>query len=141
MRIVTKSAAIVPGSNCGAIVRVSQVVIHVDRRHLERETATFEAKAAEAAAAGQSPPERVLQPSIFGRFAAEWFQPLVDAVIGGVESPEAEGLHYMLVDVCATVLGWQDLFPVGPLPRDLQPAARALLGYLVRYQLMRLPYD
>ncbi len=71
------------------------------------------------------------QPSIFGRFAAEWFPVMVDALIGDVEKPEEVGIHYFLLDACVTFLGWPALFPVPPRGG----AAPTLMNYLVRIQI------
>ena len=66
-------------------------------------------------------------PSVFAAFAAQWFPVLIDAVCGGAGDPAAAGIHYFLVDLCITFLGWSGLFPQPP---D-NAAAKALLDVLV----------
>lgn len=69
-----------------------------------------------------------LEPSIFGRFASEWFPAMVDALIGGETDPRRDGIHYLLLDSCVMFLGWPSLFPVPPRGG----AAASLMNYLVR---------
>ena len=80
------------------------------------------------AQAGTTPEQ---EPSVFGRFAAHWFGPIVDVLVGSQHrQPAEQGIHYFLLDACVTFLGWPLLFPTppggppGPAPQ--------LLRYLVQ---------
>ena len=66
-------------------------------------------------------------PSIFGRFAAEWFPAMTNVLISNTQAPQEAGVHYMLLDACVTFLGWDSLFPVPPK----QEVAVQLMDYLV----------
>lgn len=53
---------------------------------------------------------------------------MVDALIGGAQSPQERGVHYLLLEACVTFLGWESLFPVPPG----RGAAPQLIDYLVQ---------
>ena len=69
-----------------------------------------------------------MEPSLFGRFAAQWFPAMVDALIGHIKAPEETGVHYLLLEACVTFLSWDSLFPVPPRGDE----ASQLMNYLVR---------
>lgn len=68
------------------------------------------------------------EPSLFGRFATQWFPAMVDALIGKIQDPPEAGVHYLLLEACVTFLSWDSLFPVPP--RGVE--ASQLMSYLVR---------
>jgi hypothetical protein len=71
------------------------------------------------------------EPSVFGRYAAQWFGPMVAVLVGGLNrQPAEQGIHYFLLDACFTFLGWPALFPTPP--GGPQGPAGQLLRYLVR---------
>lgn len=72
------------------------------------------------------------QPSIFGLFAPQWLDAIVDAL--RVVEAKPMGLHYLLVDICQMLLGWDQLFPAKTqdLPLEAQEPAEWLLKHLVR---------
>jgi hypothetical protein len=79
------------------------------------------------------------EPSVFGRFAALWFPPMVDALVGGPSAPAPPAarpprMNHVLLDVCVTAATWPALMPARgeALPAEAIPAAQALVGYLVR---------
>ncbi|KAK9829312.1 hypothetical protein WJX72_005143 [[Myrmecia] bisecta] len=110
---------------------LTKMVVHVDRRHQETLAAARDA----AIAAGQKPvPEEDAEPSIFGRYATSWFPAMVDVITGGGQDTASQGMHYLLVDVCLTFLGWRQLFSDGraaTLPAEIRPAALSLMHYMV----------
>ena len=77
---------------------------------------------------GASPHET--EPSVFGRYAAQWFPPMVDALVGHLyRQPEEAGIHYLLLDACVTFLTWPALFATPP--GGANGSAAQLLRYLV----------
>lgn len=77
------------------------------------------------------------QPSVFGRFAKEWFPAILSAVLGSAEQAAEQGIHYLLLDTCLMCLNWHDLFPAvgktgGALDPQVKLAADSLMDYLVR---------
>ena len=68
------------------------------------------------------------EPSLFGRFAAQWFPAMVSALIGHIQAPSEAGVHYLLLEACVTFLSWDSLFPVPPRGDE----ASQLMNYLVR---------
>lgn len=70
-------------------------------------------------------------PSIFGLFGPQWFEALVEAL--RVVEAQPTGLHYLLVDVCQTLLGWTQLFPKSGelLPLEVEEPAAWLMRHLV----------
>lgn len=77
------------------------------------------------------------QPSVFGRFAKDWFPAVMSAVLGRAEQAAEQGIHYLLLDACLMCLSWPDLFPAaGKAGSALDPqvklAADSLMDYLVQ---------
>lgn len=65
--------------------------------------------------------------------------PLVDAVLGDEVMAEQGGVHYLLLDMCVTLLRWSPLFPPlrsdtpnKRLPPEWSSAAQLLVNFLVR---------
>jgi len=65
--------------------------------------------------------------------------PLVDAVLGDEEVADQGGVHYLLLDMCVTLLRWSPLFPPfrsdtpnKRLPPEWSSAAQLLVNFLVR---------
>lgn len=68
------------------------------------------------------------EPSLFKRFATQWFPAMVDPLIGGIQDPSEAGVHYLLLEACVAFLSWDSLFPVPPRGEH----ALQLISYLVR---------
>ena len=69
-------------------------------------------------------------PSIFAKYACQWFPPMVDVLTSG--KSQAAGIHYMLRDAILVLLSWPSLWP--PIGRNAQltrGAANCLMEHLV----------
>lgn len=64
---------------------------------------------------------------------------MVDALLGDAAAAERDGVHYMLLDLCVTLLRWSPLFPPlrsdtpdRRLPPQWSSEAQLLINFLVR---------
>ncbi|KAK9861516.1 hypothetical protein WJX84_003424, partial [Apatococcus fuscideae] len=100
-----------------------KLVIHVDRRHVDRAASQPEVMLPDESG---NPP-----PSIFAKYACQWFGPMVDVLTLG-KSQEA-GIHYMLRDAILVLLSWPSLWPpIGKNAQLTRSAAACLMEHLVK---------
>ena len=72
---------------------------------------------------------------------------LVDAVLGDEAAAERDGVHYLLLDMCVTLLRWSPLFPPLQsdtpdkiLPPEWSSAAQLLIKFLVCHPALRYSF-